>query len=158
MNIKEGVDYMCENNNNNNNECQCIAEILTVICILQQNANCNDGCLDSCDRGFLGYSTSTFNLNTRPIMLYTCAGNGTPWSMPTTREPIVCDEVGTTCSNVFRVEKIDGCCATFRVLAPNPDTAEAAMVPYVATNSFFTMNLNCVCCIKCLQDTYVEGL
>ena len=71
---------MCENNNNNN-ECQCIAEILTVICILQQNANCSDGCLDSCDRGFLGYSTSTFNLNTRPIMLYVAEGNGTPWAV-----------------------------------------------------------------------------
>ena len=76
--------------------------------------------------------------------------------MPTTKEPIVCNGAGPNCSNVFRVEKIDGCCATFRVLAPNPDTAEAATIPYVATNSFFTMNLNCVCVIKCLQDTFVE--
>ena len=144
---------MC--NNNDNESFKCIAEILTVINILQQNANCNDTCLETCDRGFLGCGTSTFNCNTRPVMLYTCCGNGTPWSMPTTRENVVCGDEGVVCSSVFRIEKIDGCCATFRVLAPNPDTTEV-LIPYVATNSFFTMNLNCVCSLRCLPDTFVE--
>ena len=147
---------MC--NNNETNECRCISEILTVINILQDNADCADACLDTCDRGFLGGSIETFNLNTRPIMLYTSAGNGTPWNMPTTREDVVCGDAGVTCSNVFRVEKVDGCCATFRVLADNPDTTEVATIPYVATNSFFTMNLNCVCAIRCLNDTFVENV
>ena len=146
---------MC-NNNTENNDCRCIAEILTVINILQQNASCNDACLDTCDRGFLGCGTTTLTCNTRPIMLYTCCGNGVPWTMPTTKTDGVCGEDGVTCSSVFRIEKIDGCCATFRVLAPNPDTTEAALIPYVATNSFFTMNLNCVCTLRCLQDTFVE--
>lgn len=147
---------MCNNNNTNNDSCKCIAEILTVINILQENANCNDACLETCDRGFLGCGATTLNCNTRPVMLYTCCGNGTPWSMPTTRENVTCGDEGVTCSSVFRVEKIDGCCATFRVLATNPDTAEAATIPYVATNSFFTMNLNCVCSLRCLPDTVVE--
>ena len=44
---------MC--NNVENDSCKCIAEILTVINILQQNASCcGDCCLDTCDRGFLG--------------------------------------------------------------------------------------------------------
>ena len=146
---------MC-NNNNENNDCRCISEILTVICILQQNASCNDACLDTCDRGFLGCGTTTLTCNTRPIMLYTCCGNGVPWTMPTTKTDGTCGDDGVTCSSVFRIEKIDGCCATFRVLAPNPDTTEAALIPYVATNSFFTMNLNCVCTLRCLQDTFVE--
>ena len=146
---------MC-NNNNENNDCRCISEILTVICILQQNASCNDACLDTCDRGFLGCGTTTLTCNTRPIMLYTCCGNGVPWTMPTTKTDCTCGDDGVTCSSVFRIEKIDGCCATFRVLAPNPDTTEAALIPYVATNSFFTMNLNCVCTLRCLQDTFVE--
>lgn len=141
---------------NNNNDCKCIAEILTVICILQQNAVCDEGCLETCDRGFLGNTATSFTFNTRPIMLYTCAGNGTPWSMPTTREEVTCGDDGVVCSNVFRIEKIDGCCATFRVLADNPDTTTAATIPYVATNSFFTMNLNCVCSLRCLNDTFVE--
>ena len=145
---------MC-NNNNENNECRCISEILTVICILQQNASCSEACLDTCDRGFLGCGTTSHTCNTRPIMLYTCCGNGTPWTMPTTKTDGTCGDDGVTCSSVFRIEKIDGCCATFRVLAPNPDTTELA-IPYVATNSFFTMNLNCVCALRCLQDTFVE--
>lgn len=147
---------MC--NNNETNECRCISEILTVINILQNNAECADACLDTCDRGFLGGSVDTFALNTRPIMLYTSFGNGTPWSMPTTREDVTCGDAGVVCSDVFRVEKVDGCCCTFRVLADNPDTTEAATIPYVATNSFFTMNLNCVCALRCLNDTFVENV
>ena len=141
--------------NNNNEGCSCIAEILNVINVLQQNASCcGDTCLETCDRGFLGCGATAALCNTRPVILYTCAGNGTPWSMPTTRENIDCTETGETCSNVFRVEKVDGCCATFRVLAPNTDTTST--YPYVATNSFFTMNLNCCCVLRCLPDTYVE--
>ena len=144
---------MC--NNNDQDSCRCIAEILQVINVLQQNAECcGDNCLDTCDRGFLGNGTTTLGYNTRPVILYTCSGNGTPWSMPTTRENVVCGDEGVVCSNVFRVEKIDGCCCTFRVLAENPDTT--SLNPYVSTNSFFTMNLNCVCALRCLPDTFIE--
>lgn len=145
---------MC-NNNNNQEGCRCIAEILAVINVLQQNADCcGDSCLDTCDRGFLGNGTTSLGFNTRPVILYTAVGNGTPWSMPTTRENVVCGDEGVVCSNVFRVEKIDGCCCTFRVLAENPDVT--SLSPYVATNSFFTMNLSCVCALRCLPDTFVE--
>lgn len=142
--------------NNNDQDCKCIAEILKVIMILQQNANCADSCLDSCDRGFLGCSTTSLNCNTRPIMLYTACSNGTPWSMPTTKEAISCTGTSETCSTVFRIEKLDDCCATFRVLAENTDPATSGIYPFVATNSFFTMNLKCVCCLRCLNDTYIE--
>ena len=143
---------MC--NKEDNKSC-CIAEILSVINVLQQNAECcGDACLDTCDRGFLGNGTTSLGYNTRPVILYTAAGNGVPWSMPTTREDVVCGDEGVTCSNVFRVEKIDGCCATFRVLAINTDTT--SLYPYVATNSFFTMDLKCCCCLRCLPDTYIE--
>ena len=138
---------MC--NNDNSNECQCINEILKVILILQKNADCGSCCLDTCDRGFLGCSVSTVSCNTRPVMLYTCCGNGTPWSMPIEKE-----ETATT-SSVFRIEKLDGCCATFRVLAPNPDSSQTN-IPYITTNSFFTMNLNWCCALRCLSDTFVE--
>ncbi len=143
---------MC--NKDDNKSC-CISEILSVINVLQQNAECcGDACLDTCDRGFLGNGTTSLGYNTRPVILYTAAGNGTPWSMPTTREDVVCGDEGVTCSNVFRVEKVDGCCATFRVLAPNTDTT--SLYPYMATNSFFTMDLKCCCCLRCLPDTYIE--
>lgn len=76
--------------------------------------------------------------------------------MPITRDNVTCTDSSENCSNVFRVEKIDGCCCTFRVLANNPDESTNATIPYIATNSFFTMNLNCCCCLRCLPDTYVE--
>ena len=64
------------------------------------------------------------------------------------------EDIGGTCSTVFRVEKIEGCCATFRVLAPNTDTT--SLYPYTATNTFFTMDCSCLCSIRCLSDTYVD--
>ena len=139
---------------NNSKDSKCIAEILNVINILQDNAECADTCLDTCDRGFLGTSVTSFAYNTRPVVLYTSFSNGTtPWSMPTSRD----DVLGET-SSVFRVEKVDDNCATFRVLVPNEDPETSALRPYVITNSFFTMNLNCVCAIRCLNDTVVEGV
>ena len=90
---------MCNNTENSN----CISEILKVICVLQQNAECSDACLDTCDRGFLGCGTASIGCNTRPVMLYTCCGNGTPWSMPTTKENVVCGDEGVVCSNVLYV-------------------------------------------------------
>lgn len=140
---------MC--NNTDTESCRCIAEILGVINILQQNACTSETCLDTCDRGFLGCGVTSLNCNTRPVMLY--LNNGAPLSMPVTKDNVVCGEAGVTCSNVFRVEKLDGCCCTFRVLAENSAGSE---YPYIATNSFFTMNLNCCCCLRCLSDTYVE--
>ena len=67
---------------NNKNECEsCIADILKVILILQQNA-CPDSCLDSCDRPMLGGGPNCLVCNTRPVMLYTCCGNGVPCPVP----------------------------------------------------------------------------
>ena len=132
---------MCKNN------CNCISDILQVINLLQRNADTDDNCIESCDRPTLGQFSCLY-YNTRPVVLYTCNSNGTtPWSAPTTREA----DPETT-SNVFRVEKIDGCCATFRVLIANDDGT------YTSTESFFTMNLECICAIRCLGDTLIENI
>lgn len=138
--------------NNNQSESNCVAEILKVILILQQNA-CPENCLDSCDKPMLGGGNNCIICNTRPVMLYTCCGNGVPCSMPVSKDILNCD-ITTNCSSVFRIEKIDDNCATFRVLEPNTDLT--SLYPYVATNSFFTMNLSCCCVIRCLNDTYVD--
>ena len=141
-------------NNNCNESGNCICDILNVILVLQQNA-CGDSCLDSCDRPMLGGGASCLICNTRPVMLYTCCGNGTPWSMPTTKDTTTpCTGETETCSTVFRVEKVEGNCATFRVLAPNDDTT--SLNPYGSTNSFFTINCSCLCAIRCLSDTYID--
>lgn len=141
---------MCNNNNDNNTCDNCIADILKVILLLQQSVCNNDTCLQTCDRGFLGQNCTTF-CNTRPIVLYTCGSNGVPLALPVSRDPAV-----TETSSVFRLEKLDGCCATCRVLAPNTDTT--SVFPYVATDSFFTIDLSCVCILRCLDDTFVDTL
>lgn len=140
---------MCNEKNNN-----CIAEILSVILVLQQNV-CGDSCLDTCDRPMLGGGPACLVCNTRPVMIYTCGGGNIPWSMPISKDSTaVCDELSTNCSSVFRVEKIEGNCCTFRVLQDNPDAA--SLYPYVATNSMFTMSLDCICVLRCLTDTFVD--
>ena len=132
---------------NNNNDCSCFGRIIERIIGLQQQG---DACceLGGCDRPFLGNTVNLVCLNTRPITFYGC--NGTGFTFPYTLN----GEAGT--SNVFRVENLDECCCKCRVLAPNPDTT--ATYPYVATDDFFTINLRCVCAIKCLTDTYVSGV
>jgi len=141
-------------NNCNNSNDNSIAGILKVILALQQNA-CPDTCLDTCDRPLLGGGNGCLICNTRPVMLYTCCANGQPWSMPITKDDTSsCVSATETCSTVFKVEKVEGDAATFRVLAPNPDTT--SLYPYVSTNSFFTMDLSCCCVIRCLSDTYVD--
>lgn len=144
------------NNQNSNKSGNCINEILSVILVLQENA-CPDNCLDTCDRPMLGGGPHCLVCNTRPVMLFTCCGNGVPWSMPTEKDVTSScsgSDQSEVCSRVFRVEKIEGNCCTFRVLADNPD--ETSLNPYVSTNSFFTMDCDCLCSIRCLSDCYVD--
>ena len=54
-------------------------------------------------------------------------------------------------STVFRIENVEGNCATFRVLIPN--TVEE-VTTYTLSNSFFTIDLSCVLAISCLPDIY----
>ena len=143
-------------NNNTNNNGNCINEILSVILVLQENA-CPDNCLDTCDRPMLGGGANCLICNTRPVMLFTCSGNGVPWSMPITKDLTTnCSGEGLNgnCSSVFRVEKIEGNCCTFRVL--NENTDQTSLNPFIATNSFFTMDCDCLCAIRCLSDCYVD--
>ena len=146
----------CNNTCNDNSQCcnNCIQEILQVINALQCNA-CPENGLNSCDRPALGGGVSCVVCNTRPIMLYCGCNSSAPWTMPITRTNTVCTDANPDdCSNVFRVEKVNDCCATFRVLAPNPDTT--SLYPFVATDSIFTMDTGCLCAVRCLNDTYIE--
>ena len=138
---------MCDRNDSANN---CIYEILKTILVLQREANVTDCCLDTCDKKCLGCTPSVCFFNTRPITLYTCGCCNTALQIPVSKLP---NE--TTTSNVFRIEKLDDNCATFRVLIP---TVEDDIVSYTSTNSFFTINLDCICVLKCLADTFIDTL
>ena len=138
---------MCDRNETANN---CIYEILKTILVLQREANVTDCCLDTCDKKCLGCTPSVCFFNTRPITLYTCGCCNTALQIPISKLP---NE--ETTSNVFRIEKLDDNCATFRVLVA---TTEDDIVTYTATNSFFTINLDCICVLKCLADTFIDTL
>ncbi|MBQ6546785.1 MAG: hypothetical protein IJL74_02165 [Bacilli bacterium] len=128
---------MCGNSN-----CEDLKDVFCTIVRLQKQGQCLDEGITSCDRPFLGTSNNSL-YNTRPITLYTCPSN-TLWTMPYTLN-------GTeSTSTVFRVEAVEDCCATLRVLAPG-DTEGT----FVSTDSFFTINLNCVGAVRCLSDTYI---
>lgn len=136
---------MC-NENNNKSSC-CLAKTLETILLLQQNKDICD-IPNDCSKPFLGPTNTVICLNTRPLNLYTCC-SGTLWSMPYTLN----DEESQ--SSVFRIENLDECCATFRILAPNNDDTTN---PYIATNDFFIINLNCISNMQCLTDTFVQGI
>lgn len=142
---------MCHNNDNNNtvttNENCCLANVLELIVKLQDRSDKFDCLGEGCDRPFLGPTLTTVCYNTRPVTFYRCC-DGELWSFPYTLN-------GTTgTSTAFRCEHVEGCCATCRVLAPNPDTT-ATDTPFVTTDSFFTINLECVGALRCLPDTYI---
>ena len=124
---------------------QSISDTLNLILTLQKNACCNDeNCEAGCTRPFLGPATNTICFNTRPITLYSCC-LGTLWTMPY--------EINGTEgeSSVFRIENIEGNCATFRVLIPNTTETETT---YTLSNSYFTIDLSCILAIQCLNDIY----
>ena len=141
---------MCSERDDNNtvttNQNCCIANVLEQIVRLQNRSEKIDCFDEGCDRPFLGPTPTTICFNTRPITLYRCC-DGELWSFPFTLN----GETGT--STVFRCEHVEGCCATCRVLAPNPDTTSTT--PYVTTDSFFTINLECVGALRCLPDTFI---
>lgn len=120
---------MCEDKKNN--DCGCISEILKKIIRLQRNSfhSCSK---EGCDKPFLGPDDITC-FNTRPISLYNCT-TGEIWSVDG--------------ESIFRVESIDDCCCTCRIL-------NFANGTFTSTNQFFTIDLNCVSAVKCYDDTYV---
>ena len=133
-----------------NKECKetSICKILNFILELQKCAENTNFDATGCDKPCLGPNINGLVFNTRPITLYTCC-TGELWTMPYTLN----GTTGESC--VFKINKVDCNCATFEVLAPNPDTSNS-LLPYVSTGSFFTIDLDCVLAIKCLNDTYTN--
>lgn len=121
----------------------CIKNLLKLICLLQENS-VNKHCLeDGCTKPYLGPTIDQICYNTRVITLYT--KNGTLLSSNYDSN----GNIGT--STLFRVEKVLDDCVTLRVLMMDNGN-------YVSTNSFITVNLSCICAIKCVVDVAVENL
>lgn len=133
---------MC-NEEEEKRDCGCIHDILKKILLLQKQDFDNES-YSGCDKPYLGPTCNSICYNTRPIMLFNCC-TGNPWCFPHTTN-------GTERhSNVFRVEAVEDCCCTCRILNCNKEKNE-----YTSTNEFFTLDLKCVGAIKCLADTYID--
>ena len=136
----EGRDNV---NCSNGNCSSCISDIIEKIIILQKQDfdTCN---FIGCDKPFLGPVTPTTCYNTRPVELYNCA-TGTAWSFNYTNS-----EGTEAISNILRVEALDDCCCTCRILEANTDGT------YTNTNNFATIDLTCCGAIRCLADTSID--
>ena len=129
---------------NERNDCDsCIAEILRKILMLQRE-DCENDNFAGCDKPFLGPNCTSMCYNTRPIQLFNCC-TGEPWSFPITVNGETFE------SDIFRVEALDECCCTCRLLYRDPSTTEL-----INTGEFATIDLNCVGAIRCLADTFIE--
>ena len=126
-----------------NNE-NCLANILKVINVLQNNAEKLD-CNYSCTRPFLGESTNNTCFNTRLVTLYRC--DNTLVTLPYTLNGV---DGETT---VFRVENVTNNSVTVLLLAD--DGTETYTIN---TNTYATINLGCICAIRCIGDTTITNV
>ena len=127
-----------------NNE-NCLANILKAIVVIQNNAeqlDCND---NSCTRPFLGQVIDNICFNTRLVTFYRC--DNTLVNLPYTLNGT---EGETT---VFRVESVNDNSITVLLLADDGSGTYS-----VNTNTYATINLGCICAIRCLADTTINNV
>lgn len=134
----------------NENNC-CFTKTLKLIDILQRSSE-NNECFDnSCSRPFLGVNVPSLCFNTRPVTFYGCNNNLITVNYST----VINGETLTGTSSTFRVENVDDGCVVLSILIPNPDTTDTIR-PFINTRDTITINLGCVCALKCLGDTIVD--
>ena len=127
-----------------NNE-NCLANVLKAILVIQNNAekiDCND---NSCTRPFLGEIPTINCFNTRLVTFYRC--DNSLISLPYTLNGV------TTTTTVFRIESVNDNSVTVLLLAD-----DGSETYNINTNTFATINLGCVCAIRCIGDTTITNV
>ena len=127
----------------------CLARLLQVIKVIQDNSekiDCND---NTCTRPFLGLNNPILCFNTRPIVLYRC--NNEPITLNYTSA-----EGTEETTTVFRVESVTN--DSVGVLLLEEATDPEGNTTYTSTNTYSTINLGCVCAVRCLQDVTVNNV
>ena len=122
----------------------CLASILKVINVIQNKAEKID-CNYSCTRPFLGETTTNNCFNTRQVTFYRC--DNSLVSLPYTLNGVT----GTT--TVFRVENVTDNSVTVLLLAD-----DGTSTYNINTNTYATINLGCICAIRCIGDTTVDNI
>ena len=116
----------------------CIRNLLKFICVLQVNSS--DVSFDSygCSRKFLGPSISCCCYNTRVITLYTKDGT------------LLLGQYDVeSFSEYFRVCSVNDDCCTLMILRRDGEN-------FITTGQYITVNLKCICAVKCIIDTNVS--
>ena len=126
------------------NKENCLANVLKVINVLQKASEKID-CNYSCTRPFLGETINTACFNTRLVTLYRC--DNTLVTLPYTLNGIVGE------SSVFRVESVTDNSVTVLLLADDGTDTYT-----INTNTFATINLGCICAIRCIGDTTIANV
>ena len=125
----------------NNN---CLANILKVINVLQNNSSDDCNINNSCTKPFLGDFPTIQCFNTRLITLYRCDN-----SLVTL--PYTFDGVSDT-TTIFRVQNVGCDSVTVLLIRDNGDGT------YTNTNTYATINLGCICAIRCIGDTTISNV
>jgi len=126
-----------------NNE-NCLANILKLINVLQNTAEKTD-CNYSCTRPFLGDINNIICFNTRLVTFYRC--DNSLVTLPYTLNGV---DGETT---VFRVENVTNNSVTVLLLAD-----DGSGTYNINTNTYATINLGCICAIRCIGDTTVNNI
>lgn len=132
------------------NSC-CLSKILKLIENLQNACSCEQQIDNTCSKPFLGTPVNIECYNTRPITFYGCNNNLIEINYTATID----GEEKEGKASVFRVEKVDGCSVLVSLLIKNPSNEENTR-EYITLKQTATINLNCVCALKCLGDTIVD--
>lgn len=126
------------------NKENCLANILKVINVLQNNAENIDCNNNSCTRPFLGTNNTLTCFNTRLVTFYRC--DNSLVTLPYTLN----DTTGET--TIFRVENVTNNSVTVLLIVDNDDGT------YTNTNTYATINLGCICAIRCIGDTNITNV
>ena len=125
------------------NKENCLANILKVINVLQKTSEKLD-CNYSCTRPVLGDITVNSCFNTRLVTFYRCDNTlvTLPYTLNDTSEE----------TTIFRIESVTDNSVIVLLLADNGDGT------YTNTNTFATINLGCICAIRCIGDTTIANV
>lgn len=124
----------------------CIANLLKLICLLQNNSTRSCNLEDGCSKPYLGPGSNSQCYNTRLIQLYRCNGSIV--------ENTYTDPSGTVLSsNLYRVMSVDGCSATLQII--NYDSTSDT---YNSTHQYITIDLDCIGAVRCIRDVTVNCL
>lgn len=122
----------------------CMLNLLKVICLLQKNSEKNRFSNHRCDYPFLGNKYSGLFYNTRVLSFYKRDGSLFSTNYFENNSNI-------QSSSVFRLMNIDDDSATLLILSYDGTN-------YTSTNQFLTIDLKCICAIRCIDDVIVNNI